>query len=239
MSETISKSGKEETVINKSKQKRTRRKENKSKLSKLKFVGNNADGIINKMESLENILQENPSAIFLQELQLKRNGRIKTPSTRKYTWYELHRTNKASKGEGGGGIAIGVLNVLQPSWISEGDDDAEALTVEIWVQGFPIRLVCGYGPQLYDVNLRKEKFWKYINTEVESASKCGAAFILQMDGNLWAGENVIPSDPRPQNANGKLFEQFLLKNPHLIVVNALSLCKGNVTRIKHTKNGTQ
>ena len=97
------------------------------------------------MESLENLLkEENPSAIFLQETKLGRAGRIKTPTSRnKYTWYELHRTEEALKGKGGGGIALGVLNCLEPSWISEGDDNVEALTVEIWLEGFPIRLLCG------------------------------------------------------------------------------------------------
>ena len=107
------------------------------------------------------MLKENPSVVFIQETQLQRSGRIKTPSANQYTWYELHRTSKASKGEKGGGSTIGVLNVLQPSWISEGDDDAEAITVEIWVEGFPICLICGYSPQEYEKFDRKEKFWSY------------------------------------------------------------------------------
>ena len=127
---------------------------------------------------------ENPAILFLQETKLKRPGRIKTPSTSKYTWYEHHRTEKAEKGQNGGGIAIGVLNCLEPSWISEGDDDAEALTVEVWLEGFPIRLVCGYGPQEGDKKERKNKFWDYLHNETQKAEKDGAGFILQMDGNL-------------------------------------------------------
>ena len=72
------------------------------------------------MESLENLLKtEKSSAIFLQETKLGRAGRIKTPSSVSlYTWYELHRTKTAEKGKGGGGIALGVMNCLEPSWIS-------------------------------------------------------------------------------------------------------------------------
>ena len=82
-----------------------------------------------------------------------RAGRIKTPTSKKYTFYKLLRTSSAVKGvKGGGG---GVINHLDPSWISEGDDEAEALTVEIWVNGFPIRLICGYGPQENDEKKRK------------------------------------------------------------------------------------
>ena len=55
-------------------------------------------------------------------------------------------------------------------------------------------------------------------------------FILQFDGNLWAGDRLIPGDPRPQNKNGKLFEEFLNRNPHLVIVNSLPICKGLITR---------
>ena len=168
------------------------------------------DGINKKLEALENIIStENPSVLFFQETKLGRLGKIKTPSSSQYTWYEIHRTKNAEKGEKGGGLAIGVLNDLDPSWISEGDDDAEALTVEMWVEGFPIRLICGYGPQEYDGKDRKECFWEYLNTEVQKAKKDGAGLVLQMDGNLWAGKQIIKSDPRRQNLNGKLFQNFL------------------------------
>ena len=144
--------------FNKSKRKRVRRKQNKYKCIGLKFLGNNVNGIRQKLKALENIIvNENPSALFLQETKSGRSGKIKTPSCKKYTWYEVHRTKEAEKGEKGGGLAIGVLNVLQPSWVSDGDDDAEALTIEIWVDGFPIRLICGYGPQEYDNVSRKNR----------------------------------------------------------------------------------
>ena len=56
-----------------------------------------------------------------------------------------------------------------------------------------------------------------------------------MDGNLWAGNQIIKSDPRRQNQNRKLFQNFLLKNTHLSVVNTLPICEGNITRIRHTR----
>ena len=176
---------------------------------------------------------EKPAAVFLQETKLKRSGRIKTPSGSKYTWYELHRTDQADKGQNGGGLALGVLNVLEPSWVSEGDDDAEAITVEIWVEGFPIRLVCAYGPQESDRKERKTKFWDYLTKETQKATKTGAGLIIQMDGNLWAGNNIINGDPNQQNQNGKLFQEFLNLNPHLTVINALPICKGKITRKRH------
>ena len=198
MSNRVSKPSEETELrkLNASKRKRIRRKQSKLKVNKLNCVGNNADGLGNKLESLENMLKENPAGVFIQETHFNRPGRIKTPSSKKYTWYELNRTSNADKGERGGGIALGVLNSLKPSWISEGDDDCEALTIEIWVEGFPIRLVCGYGPQNYDKTYRKEMFWNYLNNEVINATNNGAGFILQMDGNLWAGKNIIKYEPR-------------------------------------------
>ena len=212
----------------------------KIKKVKLNIIGNNVDGVLKKLESLENlILNENPAVIFLQETQVKRSGQIKTPSSKNYTWYELNRTKNAPKGENGGGVAIGIQNGLEPSWISEGDDDAEVITVEIWIDEFPVRLICGYGPQLYDCKDRKDKFWTYCNKEIQSAKEDGAAVILQMDGNSWAGDKIIPGDPNSQNSNGKRLEEFLVKNPHLTVVNALPICEGKFTRVRHTKKKVQ
>ena len=124
-------------------------------------MGINANSLVKKLESLENVLSvEKPAVMFVQETKLGRPHRIKTLSSKKYTWYELHRTENSQKGEKGGGIAVGVLNALEPSWISEGDDNTEAITVEIWLEGFPVRLLCAYGPQEYDSRERKEDFLK-------------------------------------------------------------------------------
>ena len=195
---------------------------------------------MNKLESLEYVLKtENPGAIFLQETKVGRSGRIKIPRNLNYTWYEHNRTKNASKGPKGGGLAIGVLNTLEPSWINEGDDDAEALTVEIWIEGFPIRLICGYGPQEGDKTERKDKFWDYLNSEVNNARNDGAKVIIQMDGNLWAGSKIVEGDPKPQNRNGKLFEGFLGANPDLNVANALPECEGKITRKRHVKTDVQ
>ena len=131
-------------------------------------------------------------------------------------------------------MAVGVLNDFDPSWVSEGDDDAEAVPVEIWVEGFPVRLICAYGPQENDKKERKDSFWRYLNLETQKAATDGTGLIIQMDGNLWAGKEIIHSDPRNQNQNGKFFETFLLQNPQLTVVNALPICKGSITHVCHT-----
>ena len=53
-----------------------------------------------------------------------------------------------------------------------------------------------------------------------------------MDGNLWAGDHIIPGDPRKQNKNGKKFQTFLEDHQNLTVVNSLPLCSGLVTRAR-------
>ena len=55
-------------------------------------------------------------------------------------------------------------------------------------------------------------------------------FILHFDGNLWAGQNIVPGDPRSQNRNGKMFQIFLEPHQNLTLVNSLSLCEGLITR---------
>ena len=49
------------------------------------------------------------------------------------------------------------------------------------------------------------------------ADQAGTGFVLHFDGNLWAGEDLVPGDPRPQIRNGKLLQEFLERNPHLTI----------------------
>ena len=60
-----------------------------------------------------------------------------------------------------------------------------------------------------------------------------------MDGNLWAGNSLVPGDPNPQNINGKLFENFLLRNSNLVCVNSLDVFDGLISRVRKNKKGTE
>ena len=112
----------------------------------------------------------------------------------------------------------------------DGGDIAEALSVEIFVRKMKIRCCVGYGVQENDTFENKDAFWNYLDEEVMEATKSGAGLLIHIDGNLWAGKDVIPNDPRLQNRNGKLFQQFLERNSHITVVNSLQLCEGLITR---------
>ena len=68
-----------------------------------------------------------------------------------------------------------------------------------------------------------------------AAESLGTGFILQMDANVWAGPELIPGDPNTQNYNGKLFEEFMTRNPHLTLVNSLQLCEGLIIRKRVAK----
>ena len=58
------------------------------------------------------------------------------------------------------------------------------------------------------IKREKKGFWKYLNNEVQSSVTDGAGLIIQMDGNLWAGESVVKGDLKMQNQNGKMCEHL-------------------------------
>ena len=180
--------------------------------------------------SVDKLLTDiSPQIFFIQESKMKRPGRIKNKMSKNYVIYELTRKNKA-----GGGLAIGVIKELPSVWIDEGSNEVEYLTVEVNIDEFRIRCVTAYGPQEGDKVERKQSFWEKLTSEVENSTFAEAGFILQMDGNLKAGPQIIPNDPHSMNNNGKLFKQFLDKNSHLTVVNSLDICSGLITRRRQT-----
>ena len=215
----------ETLVIKKQKNRRALRK-NKTKRfeKKFKLVGVNAAGISSKLDSLNFLLKEvQPTVFFIEETKYRDSGKLKIEN---YHIFELVRQSK----DGGGGLALGCLKELQPVWMREGDDLVEALSVEISLKSLKIRCCVAYGCQETDLVERKDAFWTFLDEEVSIANQRGSGFVLHFDGNLWAGSTIIPGDPRMQNRNGKLFQNFLERHPHLTVVNSLPLCEGLITR---------
>ena len=199
------------------------------------MFGVNAAGLSSKLDSFDHLLSTlEPSIFFIEESKMKTQGKIKTKNSQNYQIFELVRKFKS-----GGGIAIGALTDLNPVFISEGDDEVEILVIQIEVQQFKIRCIVGYGPQENEQSEKKDKFWTRLSKEVEEAYENEMAIIFQMDGNLWAGAEVVKGDPNECNANGKLFKKFLLEHPYLCVVNNLDLCEGTLTRVRKLKNRTE
>ena len=193
-------------------------------------MGVNAAGIRSKMTSFKDTLNKlEPEVFFIEETKMKEEGKLKFEN---YDVFELTRKSR----DGGGGLAIGCKKALQAAWVREGNDKVESLSVDIFVKNMRIRCCVAYGCQESDNIERKESFWNYISEEVSIAENNNSGFVLHFDGNLWAGEKIIPGDPKKQNRNGKLFQKFLEDNPNLTVVNSLPLCQGVITRSR-VKNG--
>ena len=218
---------------NKSKNRRSLRKsknKNKQFEKQVKLVGVNSAGIISKLDSFDYILNKiEPTVFFLQETKSRSHGKIKTENSLNYQIFELLRKDSA-----GGGLAIGAVHDVEPVWISEGDNEVEILVIQIKIEDIFVRCVVGYGPQENDSKEKKLKFWSRLSKEVKDAQEMENAFILQMDGNLWAGKDIIPGDNHVCNQNGKMFRNFLQNHPHLTVVNSLELCEGLITRRRKT-----
>ena len=128
------------------------------------------------------------------------------------------------------------IKELQAAFVRTGGDKVEALSVDIFFRNEKIRVCVAYGCQESDPIEKKNDFWKFLDEEIESAEQNDSGFILHFDGNLWAGQNIIPGDPKKQNRNGKLFQQFLDQHKTLTVVNSLDICEGLITRVRN-KNG--
>ena len=82
---------------------------------------------MSKLDSFEKLLKvEMPSVFCIQETKVKKTNQIKTDSSKEYTIYELVRKNSK-----GGGLCIGIKKDIKPVWVGQGDDEVEALAVEI------------------------------------------------------------------------------------------------------------
>ena len=223
VSSPVSSANVEALVMLKNKKKNRRvvkRKYKSSKVnSELTLMGVNAAGLSSKLHSLDKVLSDtNPGVFFIEETKMRNVGKIRIENASKYQIFERPRKN----GRWGGGLALGVHHDLNPVWVGEGENETESLSVIINVQNFKIRCVAAYGPQETGPSIEeKSKFWAQLDWEVAAAESANTGLILQMDANVWAGPNLIPGDPNPQNSNGKLFEEFMDRNPHLYLVNSL------------------
>ena len=96
----------------------------------------------------------------------------------------------------------------------------DPMPVAVLVGEVPIRVILGYGPQESAEKEKKDKFWEFVENEINLAEIQGEGIIFQMDGNLHAGDGLVKMDPNVQNRNGKLFNEFLKRNPNLTVANS-------------------
>ena len=110
------------------------------------------------------------------------------------------------------------------------------MTVKASFKNLDIRIINGYGPQEYDCEQKKTLFWNYLENELMECESEGSGCIILMDSNAWLGPNIIKNDPHKQNKNGELFNNFLMRNPQMHLLNASDICEGLVTRCRTLEN---
>ena len=164
------------------------------------------------------LLALSPTVFYAQETKLSSGGKIKTENSQKYQIFEVARKTKM-----GGGLAIGALADVEPVLISEGDDNVEILVVEILASGMEIRCICGYGPQENHSVERKKKFWSRLTIEVEEAIENEKAIIFQMDGNWWAGQEIIKTTHTSAIKMDSFLKTFLNVS-HICVLSIIWIC---------------
>ena len=203
----------------------------------------NCAGISSKWQSFNKLVNDiSPSVFFLQETKLYKKQKFKIDNE-DFVIFRLEREKT-----GGGGLALGALRDLKPILLKEGDDETEALSIQIEVTNLKIRLVVGYGAcgsdrQAKKLEIeqkeRKMKLWDFIEREAIEAESKAQGLIVQIDANAYVGPEIVENDPNPQNPNGKIFSEFLERNPGIIVVNNSSLCTGLITRFRKTIKKTE
>ena len=196
----------------------------------LVFAGVNPAGVRSKWPTWTKIIRESQSSVWtMQETKSTETNKLKMKD---FIIYEKVRELKE-----GGGVAIAAKTNLNPVLTAEGEDDVEAISIDIHPSKIIISCTSAYGPQQKDNIDKKSRFWKYLDNMVDDAWKEGKGFYLQGDLNAWIGPSFISADPNEQNENGKLFQRFLNRHKQLILVNSLSLCQGLITRKRDLING--
>jgi hypothetical protein len=131
------------------KQKKPKKKRKRMEIRKthksahLRIMGVNAAGIKCKLASMDNILKRlQPQIWTVQETKLKPNETMKLEAANIYQIYYLSRQDSQ-----GGGLAIGINKDIESALVREGDDDVEALVVQVVLGDISVRIIVAYGPQ--------------------------------------------------------------------------------------------
>ena len=124
-----------------------------------------------------------PSVFFIEESKYKEEGKLKLEN---YIIFELVRENRD-----GGGLALGCVKELKPVLVRKGNDDIEAMSINIFFKSMKTRCVVAYGCQENSSVEKKNAFWAYIEEEVTAAWESDSGFVLHFDGILWTGPDLV------------------------------------------------
>ena len=96
------------------------------------------------------IAELKPSVFFVEESKYKEERKLKIDN---FIIFELVRKNKD-----GGGLALGCIKELNPVLVRRGDDETEAISINIFVKNMKIRYVVAYGCQENSLIEKKNSF---------------------------------------------------------------------------------
>ena len=134
---------------------------------------------------------------------------------------------------------IGAHNSLEPILIQEYSEEFELIIVEIKVEGKPICVILGYGPQECWNLDKRMPFFTALEEEVTKAELAGRSVIISFDANSKMGHKYIPGDPHSISENGKVIEGILERHA-LSVGNGLAgKSRGTITRARNTVDGEE
>ena len=180
------------------------------------------------MTCIKKLIRETKATIVtMQETKCSEYGQIQLDGF--YTYEHLRSVRE------GGGVALSASKELNPTFLCDGGEEVESITVSIHLKGMEVSVTSAYGPLENALTQKKKAFWSYLSEQAKQARASGKGFIVQGDLNSWLGPKHLPGDTRPQNVNGKLFQIFLNENK-LICVNSLPLTKGLITRRRRYQN---
>ena len=73
---------------------------------------------------------------------------------------------------------MGVDKNFESTLINQGNDDTEVISVQVVVGEVPIRVILGYGPQESAEKEKKDKFWEFVENEINLAEIQGEGIIF-------------------------------------------------------------
>ena len=195
------------------------------------MLGNNANSLGNKLESLKNnISYFGPSVITIQETKFKTKGSVSLPG---YKVFDEPRV-----GRDGGGLLTAVDVNLDPIIVPSDHEDAEILTVQLSLGSTQIRVINAYGPQEDENSNKLFTFWQKLEQEIILAKDNFCLVLLELDANAKVGFEVLDQDLHSTSGNGKTLLEMIMRQ-NLYIANTFDQCQGVITRQRHTVNGIE
>ena len=141
---------------------RGKRLSQKNVLKSVVFAGVNPVGIRLKWPTWKKVIMEAGANVWtMQETKCVQNNQLKMDD---FVIYDKVRVEKE-----GGSIAIAAKKDLNPVLFAEGEEDVEAITIDIHPSKIIVSCTSAYGPQQRDTASKKAKCWSYLDHIADSA----------------------------------------------------------------------